>query len=320
MHTWLLKTTSGVHTGGEELFDVWKSQPGSLLWLDIEGVGSDSDRDMLDQKFGLAEADVEDAFRVRHPPAFEGEGERLFLLLKLLDADSHTLDFSTQQMAMFADRDFVITRHDSRSNYLLMLRDKIRNGGIEFESPHQVVAGLARRMVDRYGKVLLDLEERLDTVEDVLFVEFDEGLMQELVGYNTALRKMRRILNYHMAITQRLSTYAEQQQLGEWVEEYEDVATQAERFNSLAELYQNVINDLIEGYISLNGHNLNQVMKVLTVVTVIFVPLTLLVGIYGMNFENMPELKSTYGYFTLLGVMAFLATGLFYIFRRKHWL
>jgi len=320
MHTWLLKTTSGVHTGGEELFDVWKSRPGSLLWLDIEGVGSDSDMDMLGQKFGLAEADVADAFRIRHPPAFEGEGERLFLLLKLLDADSHTLDFSTQQMAMFADRDFVITRHDSRSNYLLMLREKIRNGGIEFESPHQVVAGLARRMVDRYGKVLLDLEDRLDTVEDVLFVEFDEELMQELVGYNTALRKMRRILNYHMAVTQRLSTYAEVQQLGEWAEEYEDVATQAERFNSLAELYQNVINDLIEGYISLNGHNLNQVMKVLTVVTVIFVPLTLLVGIYGMNFENMPELKSPYGYFTLLGVMAFLATGLFYIFRRKHWL
>ncbi len=320
MHTWLLKTTSGVHTGGEELFDVWKSRPGSLLWLDIEGVGSDSDMDMLGQKFGLAEADVADAFRIRHPPAFEGEGERLFLLLKLLDADSHTLDFSTQQMAMFADRDFVITRHDSRSNYLLMLREKIRNGGIEFESPHQVVAGLARRMVDRYGKVLLDLEDRLDTVEDVLFVEFDEELMEELVGYNTALRKMRRILNYHMAVTQRLSTYAEVQQLGEWAEEYEDVATQAERFNSLAELYQNVINDLIEGYISLNGHNLNQVMKVLTVVTVIFVPLTLLVGIYGMNFENMPELKSPYGYFTLLGVMAFLATGLFYIFRRKHWL
>jgi magnesium transporter len=276
--------------------------------------------DMLGQKFGLAEADVADAFRIRHPPAFEGEGERLFLLLKLLDADSHTLDFSTQQMAMFADRDFVITRHDSRSNYLLMLREKIRNGGIEFESPHQVVAGLARRMVDRYGKVLLDLEDRLDTVEDVLFVEFDEELMEELVGYNTALRKMRRILNYHMAVTQRLSTYAEVQQLGEWAEEYEDVATQAERFNSLAELYQNVINDLIEGYISLNGHNLNQVMKVLTVVTVIFVPLTLLVGIYGMNFENMPELKSPYGYFTLLSVMAFLATGLAYIFRRKHWL
>jgi Mg2+ and Co2+ transporter CorA len=201
MHTWLLKTTSGVRAGGEELFDVWKSRPGSLLWLDIEGVESQSDREMLERKFGLAEADVEDALRARHPPAFEAEGERLFLL---------------------------------------------------------------------------------------------------------------------MAVTRRLSTYASRQQFGGWAEEYEDVAAQAERFNSLAELYQKVINDLTKGYISLNGHNLNQVMKELTVVTVIFLPLTLLVGIYSMNFESMPELKSAYGYFTLLGVMAFLSAGMVYILRRKH--
>ena len=175
-------------------------------------------------------------------------------------------------------------------------------------------------MVTRYGRILLDLEERLDTVEDILFVDFDEEIMQELVGYNTALRKMRRVLNYHKTVTQALSRHAVLHQPEHWAEAFEDIATEAERFNSLAELYQNVINDLIEGYISLNGHHLNQVMKVLTVVTVIFLPLTLMVGIYGMNFENMPELKSAYGYFTLLGVMAFLAVGMAYIFRRKHWL
>ena len=79
-----------------------------------------------------------------------------------------------------------------------------------------------------------------------------------------------------------------------------------ERFHSLADLYQNVINDLIEGYISLNAHHLNQIMKVLTIVTVIFVPLTLLVGIDGMNFEYIPELKSEHGYFVLLGPWSLL--------------
>ena len=131
---------------------------------------------------------------------------------------------------------------------------------------------------------------------------------------------MRRVLNYHVTVTQALHRHAVQQLAEEWAEACEDIATEAERFNSLAELYQNVINDLIEGYISLNGHHLNQVMKVLTVVTVIFLPLTLLVGIYGMNFENMPELKSSYGYFALLAVMAILATGMAFLFRRKHWL
>ena len=104
------------------------------------------------------------------------------------------------------------------------------------------------------------------------------------------------------------------------VEEFDDIHGLIERFHSLADLYQNVINDLIEGYISLNAHHLNQIMKVLTIVTVIFVPLTLLVGIYGMNFEYIPELKSEHGYFVLLGAMVAIALGLLMLFRRFRWL
>jgi len=93
-----------------------------------------------------------------------------------------------------------------------------------------------------------------------------------------------------------------------------------ERFHSLSDMYQNVINDLIDGYISLNGHQLNQIMKVLTIVTVVFVPLTLLVGIYGMNFEYIPELKSHNGYYILLTVMAGIVAGLLLLFKRVRWL
>ena len=81
-----------------------------------------------------------------------------------------------------------------------------------------------------------------------------------------------------------------------------------------------MINDLIEGYISLNAHHLNQVMCILTVVTVVFLPLSFLVGVYGMNFENMPELKSRYGYFILVSVMFGIASGLALIFRKMKWL
>jgi magnesium transporter len=76
----------------------------------------------------------------------------------------------------------------------------------------------------------------------------------------------------------------------------------------------------VEGYISLNGHRLNQIMKVLTIVTVVFVPLSLLVGIYGMNFEHMPELKVSGGYYILLTVMASIAGLLMLLFRRMRWL
>jgi magnesium transporter len=102
--------------------------------------------------------------------------------------------------------------------------------------------------------------------------------------------------------------------------DFDDIFALIERFSSLSTLYQSVITDLIEAYISLNGHRLNQIMKVLTIVTVIFVPLTLLVGIYGMNFENMPELKSQHGYYILLSTMSGIALVLLYLFRRMRWL
>lgn len=93
-----------------------------------------------------------------------------------------------------------------------------------------------------------------------------------------------------------------------------------ERLVSLSTLYQELINDLISGYISVSSHRLNQIMKVLTLVTVMFLPLGLIVGLYGMNFENMPEPHFEYGYFVVLGLMATVVITLLVIFRRMRWI
>jgi magnesium transporter len=102
--------------------------------------------------------------------------------------------------------------------------------------------------------------------------------------------------------------------------QFNDVYEQMERLASLSGLYQELAGDLIDGYISLNSHRLNQIMKVLTIVAVIFLPLSLLVGVYGMNFENMPELQARYGYYVLLTVMTLIGLGLLFLFRRLRWL
>jgi magnesium transporter len=307
-------------TGDASLYTQWKQNQGSLLWVDIEGAADDYDHKLLVEMLALPEAEVRDALRDRHPPEFSGEPDFLFLLMKPLDSESHSLDFNTQQMAIFAAQNCVVTRHNKASDYLQSLWQKVISGECKVSSPYHIVALMARRMISRYGKILLNLEERLDTIEDTLMQDLDEAHMQELVGYNTALRKMRRILKYHVSILEQLSRFSQRQKLDDWSDEFEDIASQAERFNSLAELYQTVINDLIEGYISLNSHRLNQVMRILTVVTVVFLPLSLLVGVYGMNFEYMPELKSEYGYFILIAIMAGIASTLAYIFRRMRWL
>lgn len=99
-----------------------------------------------------------------------------------------------------------------------------------------------------------------------------------------------------------------------------DVYEQQDRLDSLCTLYYQLASDLIEGYISVSSHRLNQIMRVLTIITAIFVPLSFLAGVYGMNFDHMPELHSRRGYITLLGIMGFTATVLLLTFRRKRWL
>jgi magnesium transporter len=99
-----------------------------------------------------------------------------------------------------------------------------------------------------------------------------------------------------------------------------DVSEKFERLNSLSGLYYDVAGDLIDGHISLTSHKLNETMKILTVVTSIFVHLGFLAGVYGMNFDNMPELHNPYAYFILIGVMALVALCLLSYFKKNKWL
>lgn len=306
--------------GGRELLAQWRAQQDSWLWIDLQGEPADVENELLCKELGLDEHAVVEAQRPRHPPGFDAFPNHLYLLIKPLTSETNDLEFATQQMAIFVADRLLVTRHNQGSHFLNLQHEHLRERGCGRVSPLSLLAAITRRVADRYGQILLDLEVRLDQVEDLLFQSRTEGLMEELVGYNTALRKMRRILAYHTNAYRLLQKNFPAAEDPHWHEEFEDIHNVMERFHSMADMYQNVINDLIEGYISFNAHQLNQIMKVLTIVTVIFVPLTLLVGIYGMNFEYIPELKSHNGYFILLGIMFAIATGLLFLFKRVRWL
>ena len=305
--------------GGKELLQEWKKNSDSWIWVDLYDEPVDTEQVFLTEHFELNSVSVREAQRNRHPPSYEVFKEYIYLLLKPLDAESDTLDFNTLQLAIFASDHFLVTRHSKESPYLKKLWQTLEQEGPSNESPQSLMISMGKRVAQRYGKVLLDLEQRLDVIEDELFDSPTDTLMKELVKYNTGLRKMQRILSYYVDVFGGLSKQLHK--VGnQHYEGIDEIYALVERFSSLSSLYQNVITDLIEAYISLNGHRLNQIMKVLTVVTVVFVPLTLLVGIYGMNFENMPELKSKHGYYILLSTMSGIAIFLLYLFRRVRWL
>ena len=319
MMQFMLCQGDSTQVGGHELLQIWQDNQDSWIWLDLYNEPAEQEQAFLIEQFGLDAGSISEAQRDRHPPSFEAFENYIYLLLKPLDAESDSLDFSTLQLAMFASERFLITRHSRESPYLAKLWQTLQNNGSSNQSPMSVVSAMSKRVAQRYGNILLDLEQRLDVIEDELFDSPTDTLMKELVGYNTGLRKMHRILAYYVNVFDSLRQHL--QKSGQHQHDnFNDIYALIERFSSLSSVYQDMITDLIEAYISLNGHRLNQIMKVLTVVTVIFVPLTLLVGVYGMNFENMPELKSQNGYYILLSAMSAIAFVMLYVFRRVRWL
>ena len=316
----MLVTGEAVTEGDEHLVMDWRQRDDAWLWVDLCDEPLQAESAFLQRTFGFDEFDVNSAQRTRYPPGISLSKSYIYLLLKPLDAASHDLDFSTLQLALFVGERFIVTRRSRESAYLERLWSTMVADNDSLDSPFAVVTAMARRITERYAGVLLNLENRLDVIEDEIFTVTGDALMRELVGYNTSLRKMRRIIAYHQNTFRELAGSAQVKSVDGLGDEIDDITSMMSRNTSLADLYQSVITDLIEGYISLNGHRLNQIMKVLTIVTVLFVPITFLAGIYGMNFENMPELKTANGYYILLSIMLTIVGILLYVFRRIRWL
>lgn len=315
------KTSNEVTSGGKELVTVWQQNADTCIWFDCSAEPDDTESRFLRDSFGLHPMAIQDAQRSRHPPKIEEFDDSTFILLKPLSADSEDLYFSTIQLAIFIGERFLVTRRSGESPITDTLFDQAtENAEILAGGAATVALRLCRRLVDRYLGILLKLEPRLESLEAQIMQHPDDSILAELLSYKTELKKFRRAFLYHQQVfgTLKSGTFPAIEAGHE--HEIIDVYEQQERASSLASLYYEMASDLAEGYISVASHRLNQIMKVLTVVMAIFVPLSFLAGIYGMNFENMPELHSQSGYFILLGLMLTIVVVLLTIFYRKKWL
>ena len=314
----VLKKTS--ICGGIELLQQLNAEPDSCLWIDLQNEDSEAEAKLLIDLLDFSPNAVIDAQKYRHPPKSEAFADYIFILLKASIA-MNVEDFKSCQFALFVKNNLLVTRHDESISSI----DKFfQQDEVDWFS--QSVSGfeLALRVINTlssdYGDSLLRLEARLSEIEDDLFTATGDKLVEELMSYSTRLKKIKRILAYQVGVLAQIKkTKFAKDHLFDTLE-LNTAHELMERFFSLCDLYEQVVKDLVDGFISLNGHRLNNIMKVLTVVTVIFVPLTLLVGIYGMNFENMPELKNANGYYLLLSAMAFISLSLLILFRRKKWI
>lgn len=307
--------------GDQSLIDQWKSEETSWIWVDIHGIDKDEECRLLKEYFFINPLAITDAQRDRHPPKIEFFDNYFFLLLKGLDAYTSTIDFTTIQIALFVGKRFLVTRRDCESLSLDRGWKEVQNGTLDLSRGlNHVAYRLSRLITDRYTPIVLDLEKQLEELEESMFINPNDDLLGRLVSNNRNLKKLRRILTYQKGLFRELAKRKELHLSENDQHEYTDIFENLDRLASLANLYQELTLDLLNGYISLSSHKLNKIIKVLTIVTVALLPLTLVAGIYGMNFENMPELKTPNGYYMVLGIMGLIVVVLITFFRKIKWL
>jgi magnesium transporter len=313
--------TDSQAAGDREQLDAWRDDEQTILWVDLLDVPPDVEAQIMQDYFGLNPLAIQDAQRERHPPKVEAFGDHTFILLKGLDADSQDIQFATIQIAIFVGPRFLLTRHSGASPSV------DRQWAQAAAQPALLAAGsdslaimLARLVVNRYLPILLAIEARLDDLEDEMMARPTDRLLAELVGHRAKLKKLRRVIAYHVNVFETIRTTVPPAVREQLRHELNDVYEHLERSMSLATLYYELASDLMDGYISMASHHLNQIVKALTIVTTIFVPLSFMAGLYGMNFEYMPELRYHYGYFVLLALMTLTAGGALLVMYRKGWL
>ena len=318
--TW---TNEGHSTGEMDgaRFDRAILENNRLVWIDLVGEDTDEHRDFLMHQIGLDKLAVDDALRTRHPPKYEDlENGWSFLLMRGFDAASTSVKFGTIQLALFWRNNLVVTRHEKPSASVAEVEKALASGEQgDPEDAWRLLYSILRRMLDRYLPILLRIEARLEEIEELILKRPSDRLLAELMEFSSQLKRLRRIGGYHEKCFVSLRTH-EPRTRGINPTQLTDLFEQAERLHSLSSLQYETTADLTNGYLSVSAHRLNNVMRVLTVVTVLFVPLTFIAGIYGMNFEFMPELSWRWSYFVVLGAMSSVAVGLLVLFRRKGWI
>jgi len=321
IRTQVLGNEGSVITGDEALLRQWQDKPEGRLWLDIEGnISSDMITSLL--ALGCHEIALGDIQQARQPPKIHTFENNTFILFRGIIKLDEQLVLTPQQIGLFVGENYLVTIHREESLSVNRTWSETE-GTTDLLDPGSLALKIIDYASDRYLQRILAFESHLGELEENLLSRPSDSIMTELVSYRSELRKLRRIFNYHNRLLEQILA-DEPGFLGTGEEEsqhlWRALLDRCERLFSLTNMYYEICGDLVDGYISISSHELNTTMKILTIITAIFVPLSFLAGLYGMNFENMPELHMEYGYFFALAAMASTAALLIYVFKRKKWL
>lgn len=317
----LIANEIGIEKGDLALLKEDGSNKEQFLWIDIEGRLTPYLEKELKQ-LGCHELAIEYYKNARQSPRVDSFPGMSCLLFKEMTTfhDDYSLD--TQYIGFFIGDGFIITIHPHFSN---AIHDIWYNADLSgYPSMSHIAINILDRVAQNYLVKIQEFEDKLENIEDRMQAGKQEGVIKELINYQFQFRKLHRIFGTHQNLVVRIlgekTPYLVMNKSSEELHEWTIFSERYKRLNSLTRMYYEISGDLLDGHLSISTHDLNNTMKVLTMITAVFVPLSFIAGIYGMNFENMPELAYENAYYYALGGMAVTALGFLGIFKIKKWI
>lgn len=299
----------------------------NVVWVDIRGENAEQRKaaeHLLLNIFKFHHLTVEDCVETRNQPKVEAFPNYLYFIVHgVRPGETSPTNFVTKELDGYLGPNYVVTFHVERFRSIKSVKQQIRSSTFACERGaayllHQILDVL----VDHYMPLVDDFDDVIDELEERVLShqQLGSAVLEDIMDVRRAVARLKRISTRQLEVLYRMS-HGEFRQIPEnIIPFFRDVHDHLLRVSDLSESYRELITGLVEIHFSVVTNKTNDVMKTLAVVSAIILPLSLIAGIYGMNFEHMPELRTRYGYFATLGFMAILTIGLLAYFWRRKWI
>jgi magnesium transporter len=291
-------------------------------WIHADGVHDTALVQALGAHFGIDALAQEDLVNTAQRPKVEAFGDVLLVVAKQVRLDDEGR-LTAEQVGLVVGDGFLLSFQETPNGLFAPVRERLRQGRgrIRSRGADYLAYALLDVVVDHYGVALAALSDRAEVIEDrVLGGDVPAALQDEINALRRALIGVRRVA-WPLRDLLAAAARTEHPRLGDDVAPFwRDAHDHAVQVADTVDALRDVVGSVHDLYLSVLSHRMNEIMKVLTIISTIFIPLTFIAGIYGMNFTYMPELQTRYGYFVALGVMGALAVVLLALFRRRGWI
>jgi magnesium transporter len=296
--------------------------PDKINWINVNGLGHEESFKRIRDFFRLDPLTIEDILNTKHRPKVEEFGHYMLVIAKIIrKKEQGSIEY--EQVAFILTDRTVITFSETTSDCFDPVRERLKLGGgrLRKMGTDYLLYALLDVIVDNYFAILEHLGTRLEEFEDASMSSREAThFMAGLQGIKAELNRMRRIVWPVRDIVNSLM-HTESDLMGAELDRYlRDLYENAIQAIEVLESYREAASGIQEIFFSALSNRMNEVMKVLTIISTIFIPLTFIAGVYGMNFAHMPELESAWGYPAVIAVMVSIAGGLLFFFKKKKWL